>query len=374
MKLKGRTPLILRDRQRALLVLCMGALMVILDASVTTVVLPMVMRDLGMTLAGASMLIGAELIPFGCLLLAAARLGQFYGPKRQFITGLLLYSVAAAACGVVATPSMMVAARCVLGIGGALMGGVTFGMLTTMFPGRREQVISVGLFGLVSSVGPLVGLLASAAVATEFGWRPAYLIVALAGLPAILAAWHLLPKDEFGEEASTIDSDVQLSIVMSIFSAAALLALVQALVWSVDGSWTTAVPLLSAGAILGAVMAIRLGLRAADPTETSHPPIDRNIVWSNVALALMAVGSTSMLLLGSLYTQNILGFSPLSFALTFVAFSVVAAIMAAKVMPRWLRKMDPRTAMILGSAIMGAGFGVFALAASNGASTTLLLT
>src|ERR1700684_3031559 len=121
-------------RWLALIVLCAGALMTSLDGTIVTVALPPIQRDLGFSQSGLAWVVNAYLIAFGGLLLLAGRLGDLAGRKRIFITRLAVFTLVSLACGLSPSQTMLVIARFVQGIGGALATAVALGMLITMFP------------------------------------------------------------------------------------------------------------------------------------------------------------------------------------------------------------------------------------------------
>src|SRR5690242_19299984 len=126
-------------RWRALIVLCAGMLMIVLDQTIVNVALPSIQSDLGFSQSGLAWVVNAYLIAFGGLLLLAGRLGDLLGRKRIFLAGLALFTAASLLCGLSGSQAMLVAARFVQGVGGAMTSAVILGMVVTMFPEPREQ-------------------------------------------------------------------------------------------------------------------------------------------------------------------------------------------------------------------------------------------
>src|SRR3712207_1713283 len=149
------------DKRRwvSLYVLCMGMLMIVLDATVVNVALPSIQSDLGFTQAGLAWVVNAYLISFGGLLLLAGRLGDLASRKGMFLAGLAVFTVASLLCGVAQSQVMLVAARFVQGAGGAMTSAVILGMIVTMFPAPREQAKALVIFAFVASAGGAVGVL-----------------------------------------------------------------------------------------------------------------------------------------------------------------------------------------------------------------------
>src|SRR5207248_847662 len=147
------------SRWLALVVLCAGMLMIVLDATVVNVALPSIQRDLGFSQSSLAWVMNAYLIAFGGLLLLAGRFGDILGRKNVFMAGLALFTVASLACGAAQSQELLVAARFVQGIGGAMTSAVILGMIVTMFPEPREQAKAIGVYGFVASAGGSIGLL-----------------------------------------------------------------------------------------------------------------------------------------------------------------------------------------------------------------------
>jgi MFS family permease len=133
-----------RARWTALYVLCTGMLMIVLDATVVNVALPSIQDDLGFTASSLAWVVNAYLIAFGGLLLLAGRLGDLIGRRVMFLAGLFVFSVASLLCGAAQSQEMLVAARFLQGIGGAMTSAVILGMIVTMFPEPREQAKAIG--------------------------------------------------------------------------------------------------------------------------------------------------------------------------------------------------------------------------------------
>jgi MFS family permease len=133
------------SRWLALVVLCAGMLMIVLDATIVNVALPSIQRDLGFSQSSLAWVVNAYLIAFGGLLLLAGRLGDLIGRRRLFLGGLAVFTAASLLCGVSGSQEMLIAARFVQGIGGAMTSAVVLGMLVTMFPEPKEQAVAISV-------------------------------------------------------------------------------------------------------------------------------------------------------------------------------------------------------------------------------------
>ena len=159
------------SRWLALVVLCAGMLMVILDQTIVNVALPSIQEDLGFSASGLAWVINAYLIAFGGLLLLAGRLGDLIGRRTIFLTGLAVFTLASLLCGLSGSPEMLIAARFVQGVGGALSSAVILGMIVTMFPEPGEQGKAIGVFSFVASAGASIGLLAGGVLTQALDWH-----------------------------------------------------------------------------------------------------------------------------------------------------------------------------------------------------------
>jgi MFS family permease len=143
------------DRRRwlALVVLCVGQLMIVLDATVVNVALPTIQRDLHFSQSSLAWVINAYLITFGGLLLLAGRLGDLIGPKKIFVTGLGVFTTASAFCGFSQGQAELIVARFVQGAGAAIVAATILGILVTLFPEPREKAKAMGVYAFVASAG-----------------------------------------------------------------------------------------------------------------------------------------------------------------------------------------------------------------------------
>src|SRR3712207_1757015 len=194
------------DRQRwiSLYVLCVGMLMIVLDATVVNVALPAIQDDLRFSQSGLAWVVNAYLIAFGGLLLLAGRLGDLVSRKRVFLVGLGVFTVASLLCGIAQSQEMLVGARFLQGAGGAMTSAVILGMIVTMFPEPREQAKAIGVFAFVASAGGAVGLLVGGVLTQAINWHWIFFVNVPIGIAAMTLAGRLIEADEgigFGDGA-----------------------------------------------------------------------------------------------------------------------------------------------------------------------------
>src|SRR3954454_24119531 len=160
-----------RSRWMALVTLCAGMLMIVLDGTVVNVALPSIQRDLGFSPSGLAWVVNAYLIAFGGLLLLAGRLGDLISRRGIFLAGLAVFTLASLACGAAQSQAMLVGARFVQGVGGAMTSAVVLGMIVTMFPDTREQAKAIGVYSFVASAGGSIGLLLGGVITQAINWH-----------------------------------------------------------------------------------------------------------------------------------------------------------------------------------------------------------
>jgi len=184
-----------RARWAALVVLCTGMLMVILDSAIVNVALPSMQGDLGFSQSSLAWVVNAYLIAFGGLLLLAGRLGDLIGRRRMFLVGLAVFTFASLLCGLAQSQEVLVSARFVQGIGGALASSVILGMIVTMFPEPREQAKAIGVYSFVASAGASIGLLLGGVLTQALSWHWIFFVNLPIGLATAVLALRLVERD-----------------------------------------------------------------------------------------------------------------------------------------------------------------------------------
>src|ERR1700748_2353697 len=188
----GQAPPSDRSRWIALVVLCVGMLMIVLDQTIVNVPLPSIQRRLRFATPSLAWVVNAYLIAFGGLLLLAGRLGDLVGRKRVFLIGLAVFTAASALCGLADSQGLLVGARFVQGAGGAMTSSVILGMIVTMFPEPREQAKAMGVFSFVASGGASIGLLAGGVLTQALDWHWIFFVNIPIGAPATLLALRVV--------------------------------------------------------------------------------------------------------------------------------------------------------------------------------------
>src|SRR3954464_3206815 len=184
-----------RSRWTALVVLCIGMLMIILDMTIVNVALPSIQSDLGFTQSGLAWVVNAYLITFGGLLLLAGRLGDLAGRRKVFLIGLGVFVAASALCGAADSQALLIAARFAQGGGGALSSAVILGMIVTMFPEPEEQAKAIGVFSFVAAAGASIGLLAGGVIPQAVNGHWIFFVTLPIGVVTALLAVRFVERD-----------------------------------------------------------------------------------------------------------------------------------------------------------------------------------
>jgi EmrB/QacA subfamily drug resistance transporter len=357
-----------RNRWLALYVLCAGMLMIVLDGTIVNVALPTIQDSLGFSQANLAWVVNAYLIPFGGLLLLAGRLGDLLGQRRVFLVGLTIFTGASLLCAASPTQAVLVGARFIQGIGGALSSAVILGMIVTMFPKPAEQAKAIGVYGFVASAGGSIGLLLGGVLTQAISWHFIFVI----NLPiGILVGWLALRlvdnPDGIGlKEGADFPGAalVTLALMLGVFT------ILQITAWGWGDTRTIAGLLLSA-ALLAAFL--RRQGRIANPLMPLRLFSSRNVVGANTVQALLVAGMFGMFFLGALYLQRVLHYSALEVGLAFLPTTVVMGALSLGFSEKLLMRFGPRNILIPGFILVTIALLLFARTPVDGNYLTDLL-
>src|SRR4026209_1993819 len=182
-----------RRRWIALIVLCLGDLMIVLDATIVNVALPSIREDLGFSRTSLAWVVNAYLLTFGGFLLLAGRLGDLYGHRKMFLTGIALFTVASLACGLSTTQGLLVTARAIQGFGGAIVAAVALSLIMTLFTEAGDRAKAMGVFGFVAAGGGTVGVLLGGILTDLLTWHWIFLVNIPVGIAVFALCVVLLP-------------------------------------------------------------------------------------------------------------------------------------------------------------------------------------
>ena len=358
----GTEPATDRARWIALVVLCVGMLMIVLDATVVNVALPSIQKDLGFSQSTLAWVMNAYLIAFGGLLLLAGRFGDLLGRKSIFMAGLTVFTLASLACGAAQSQEMLVAARFVQGVGGAMTSAVILGMIVTMFPEPREQAKAIGVYGFVASAGGSIGLLVGGVLTQAVNWHWIFFVNIPIGIATGLVAVRLLERERgigFGGGADVpgavlITSSLMLGVYTIVKPAA-------------EYGWGAGRTLGLAAASLALLVAFVVReARAANPLIPLGIFRSRNVSGANVIQALLVAGMFGTFFLGSLYLQRVRHYDALEIGLAFLPATIVMGILSLRYSDRLINRFGARRTLIPGVVLVAAGLALFTRAPVHG--------
>jgi EmrB/QacA subfamily drug resistance transporter len=349
-------PSTIGSRWPALVVLCTGTLMVILDQTIVNVALPSIQDDLGFSQSGLAWVVNAYLIAFGGLLLLAGRLGDLVGRKRVFLAGLTLFTLASLLCGIAGSQEVLIAARFAQGIGGATASAVILGMIVTMFPQPREQATAIGVYSFVASAGASIGLLAGGVLTQAISWHWIFFVNVPVGIATAVLAGRLLAADHpRGAQRSGGGADVPGAVLVT----AALMLGVYTIVETVRYGWASAHTLG-----LGAVAAVLLAGFVARQATAARPLLplrlfrSRAVSGANAVQALMVAGLLGMFFLAVLYLRQVLGYDALRTGLAFLPVSLGIGALSLGFSARLNTRFGERAVLLPGLLLAAVGLGL----------------
>ena len=350
-----------RDRWVALVVLCAGFLMIILDQTIVNVALPSIQSDLGFSQSNLAWVVNAYLIAFGGLLLLAGRLGDLIGRKRIFLVGLTVFTLASLLCGLAQSQGVLIAARFVQGLGGAMTSAVILGMIVTMFPQPAEQAKAIAVYSFVASAGASIGLLAGGVLTQALNWHWIFFV----NLPIGVATWLLASRLLDRDEGIGLERGADLPGAVLIVSA--LMLGVYTIVEATNYGWGS---LHTLG--LGAVALTLLGAFVAREGTARHPlmPLrifrSRTMSVANLIQALTVAGLFGMFFLGALYMQRVLGYDAIEIGLAFLPVALLIGTFSLSVSARMITRFGARATMLPGLVMIAVGLIIFQRAPVDG--------
>ncbi len=339
-----------RSRWIALVVLCVGMLMIVLDATIVNVALPSIQDDLGFSQSSLAWVVNAYLIAFGGLLLLAGRLGDLVGRRSVFLTGLAVFTLASLACGLAQSQEVLVLARFVQGVGGALTSAVILGMIVTMFPEPSEQAKAIGVYSFVASAGGSIGLLAGGAITEAINWHWIFFVNLPIAAATGLFALRLLHRDRGLGLGQGADLPGALLIV------AALMLGVYTIVEVTNYGWGSLHTLgFGAGALALLVGFLVREARARNPLVPLRIFRSRNLAGANAIQTLMVAGMFGMFFLGALFLQRVLGFDSLEVGLAFLPVTGLIGLLSLGFSAKLNLRFGPRATLLPGLTLVGLG-------------------
>ena len=350
-----------RKRWLALYVLCLGVLMIVLDTTIVNVALPSIREDLGFNETSLVWVVNAYMLTFGGFLLLGGRLGDLYGHRRLFLSGITLFTIASLACGLADSQALLIVARAVQGLGGAVVSAVALSLIMNLFTDSAERAKAMGIYGFVCAGGGSIGVLLGGVLTSALSWHWIFLVNLPIGAAVYSLCLALLPDGRGQAEGGRLDIAGAATVTSSLMLA------VYAIVNGNDAGWTSAqsIGLLAAAAVLlASFLAIEARVRA--PLMPLGLFRLRNVSTANIVGVLWAASMFAWFFISALYMQLVLGYSALQVGLGFLPANLIMAAFSLGISAKLVMRFGLRSPLAAGLLLATAGLLLFARAPVGG--------
>jgi EmrB/QacA subfamily drug resistance transporter len=349
-----------RRKWLALVVLCLGDLMIVLDTTIVNVALPSIREDLGFSEASLAWVVNAYILTFGGFMLLGGRLGDLFGHRRIFLAGITLFTLASLACGVATTQAFLVAARAVQGLGGAIVAAVALSLIMTLFTEPGERAKAMGVIGFVAAGGGSIGVLMGGVLTDVLSWNWVFLVNLPVGIAVFALTLALIPGGR-GHAGARLDVGGAVTVTGS------LLLAVYAIVNGNEAGWTSAqtLGLLGASAaLLGTFLVIES--RVASPLVPLGLFKLRSVATANGVGVLWSAAMFAWFFLSALYLQLVLGYSPMEVGLAFLPANLLMGAFSLGLSAKLVMRYGIRMPLTGGMLLVALGLALFARAPVGG--------
>jgi EmrB/QacA subfamily drug resistance transporter len=348
-------------RWLALMVLCLGSFMIVLDTTIVNVALPSIRAKLGFTETSLAWVVNAYMLFFGGFLLLGGRLGDLFGHRRLFLVGIGVFTVASLAAGLANSQAILVVARAAQGLGGAIASATGLSLIMTLFTDAANRTKAMGIVGFVSAGGGSVGVLLGGILVSFFGWHSVFLVNIPVGIAVSALSLRLVPA------ANPFASKAPLDIGGAITVTASVMTAVYAIVNGNEAGWTSlqTLGLLGAAAALFAIF-IGIESRISDPLMPLGLFRQHNLATANVMGVLWAAAMFAAFFLSALYLQLVLGYSPLQVGLAFLFGNLIMAVCSVSISAKLVMRFGIKRPLGTGLALAGVALLLLARAPVDG--------
>ncbi|WP_054416557.1 MFS transporter, partial [Achromobacter ruhlandii] len=357
-----------RQRWWALMVLCLGVLMIVLDTTIVNVALPSIREDLHFTETSLVWVVNAYMLTFGGFLLLGGRLGDLLGHRRMFLAGLVLFTVASLACGLARGQGLLIAARAAQGLGGAVVSAVSLSLIMNLFTEAGERARAMGVYGFVCAGGGSLGVLLGGLLTSTLSWHWIFLVNIPIGVAVYALCLRLLPAARGAAGGGKLDVAGALTVTASLMLA------VYAVVNGNEAGWTSAqsLGLLGAAALLMALF-LAIEARVAEPLMPLALFRLRNVATANVVGVLWAAAMFAWFFVSALYMQLVLGYDAMQVGLAFLPANLIMAAFSLGLSAKLVMRFGIRGPLATGLLMAALGLALFARAPVDGAFTADVL-
>ncbi|MGW2747223.1 MFS transporter [Streptomyces sp. NPDC001450] len=347
------------SRWTSLAVLCAGTLMTVLDGNIVTVAMPAIQNDLGFSGPGLAWVVNAYLIAFGGLLLLVGRMGDLVGRKRMFTSGLAVFTAASVLCGTATGQGVLIAARALQGVGGAMASAVVLGMLVALFPEPREQARAIAVFSAVGAAGGALGTFLGGALTQTLNWHWIFLINLPIGAAAWLAAVRVLTPERGAGLGRGADYPGAALVT------GALMLTVYVIVGAGTRSLTVTLLLTVLALALFTAFTLRQA-RATRPLLRLRLFRSRLLTGANVVQVLMIGTMYGFQFIGALYLQRVLGYGELATGTAFLPAPIAIGLLMLGLSARTVARFGGYRVLLTGLVLITTGTALLGRAPADG--------
>jgi EmrB/QacA subfamily drug resistance transporter len=350
-----------RTRWLALIVLCLGDLMIVLDTTIVNVALPSIRADLGFSGTSLAWVVNAYLLTFGGFLLLGGRLGDLFGHRRLFLGGIALFTLASLACGLARSQDLLIGARAVQGLGGAVISAVALSLIMNLFTEPAERAKAMGVFGFVAAGGGSIGVLLGGVLTNALNWHWIFLVNLPIGIAVGIASLRLLPSAHRSSASRHLDVAGAITVTVSLMVA------VYAIVNGNEAGWISA-QTIGLLAVAAAFLALFLGIEARVRAPLIPLGLFRryNVAIANLVGVLWAASMFAWFFLSALYLQLVLGYSPLQVGLAFLPANVIMGAFSLGLSAKIVMRFGIKHPLAIGLLLAAAGLALFMRAPVGG--------
>jgi len=346
----------------ALLILCLGQLMIVLDTTIVNVALPSIRSDLGFSSASLAWVVNAYLLTFGGFLLLGGRLGDLFGHRKFFLIGTAVFTLASLACGFASSQWFLVLARALQGLGGALLAAVSLSVMMDLFVEPNERAKAMGFFGFVAAGGGSLGVLLGGFLTGSLNWHWIFLVNIPIGIIVFVASLYLLPSGS--KDAA---SAKHLDFFGAIAVTTALILAVYAIFNGNVVGWTS---IRTWGLLVMSIILLIAFVMIESKVQSPLMPLGlikkRNIATSNVVGVFWAAGMFAWFFLAALYLQLVLHYTPLRVGLAFLPANLIMAVFSLGLSAKLVMKFGIKKPLSIGLYFAALGLILLARAPIDG--------
>jgi len=344
-----------RKKWLALYMLCAGELMIVLDTTIVNVALPSIQGSLGFTESALVWVVNAYMLTYGGFLLLGGRLGDLYGKRRLFLAGITLFTAASLVCGVAGTQAILVAARALQGLGGAVVSAIALSLIMNIFTEAGDRAKAMGIYGFVCAGGGSIGVLLGGLLTSALSWHWVFLVNLPIGIAVYSFCLKLLERDA-PSAPGKLDVGGAVTVTLSLMLA------VYGIVGGNQAGWTSPQTMsLIGGAAVLLVAFLWIELRVSAPLMPLGLFKVKTVAAANLLGVFWAAAMFAWFFLSALYMQTVLGYDPMQIGLAFLPSNLIMAAFSIWLSAKMVLRFGIRMPIVAGMLLSAAGLGLFAL-------------